>query len=126
MVREGSTPPPSTRLSRQVAAWDRIVRQVEGGYGFDLDTWLNDMDLRRGIDEAMHGLAAGQAADRTLADRLAAIDRRFREATVDAGKCLWGRAAAAHEGWHADRQWWYFRKPRPGNAALDREIERVT
>ena len=109
-------------LADRIARWDRIVVQVEAGYRFDLDDWLNDMDLRRTIDEAM----AGRPPDATLADRLAAADRRFRDATVAAGKCLWGAAVAAREGWHADRQWWYFRKPRTAHAGLMREIERTT
>lgn len=127
------TPPPPPpdpddreSLADRVARWAKVVESLKSGWRFDLDDWLNDMDLRRTIDEAMAGTATrGDSARAALADRLAAIDRRFLRATADAGKCLWGTAAAAQEGWHAGRQWWYFRRPRAGNAALDREIDNV-
>jgi hypothetical protein len=111
----GPVPPPS---ADRIAAWERIVAQVERGYRLDLDNWLNDMDLRNAI---AIDRAAGRL-DQAAADHLAAVDRRFRRATLDAGKCLWGAAVALREGWHADRQWWYFRRPRIGNADLEREI----
>jgi hypothetical protein len=110
----------SPPLADRVAAWERIVAQVERGYRLGLDDWLNDMDLRHAIAAAIAG-AAG-SVDKAAAARLSAADRRFRRATVDAGKCLWGATAARREGWHADRQWWYFRRPRSGNAELEREI----
>jgi len=124
---EPPAPLPAASLQERIAAWDKAVAQIEAGYAFDLDDWLNDMDLRRLIEEAM----AGRSPDSGLmnqapADRLAAIDHRFRRATLEAGKCLWGKAVAVREGWHPDRHWWYFRRPRPGNAALDRDIDRVT
>jgi hypothetical protein len=118
-----SCPPPGI-LPERLEAWERIVAQVESGYRLDLDDWLNDMDLRRALDETMSDPAISVTP--AFAGRLMAIDRRFLRATADAGKCLWGAAVAAREGWHADRQWWYFRRPRNGNAALDREIDNVT
>lgn len=127
MTDSRSGPPsPLGMLPQRIAAWERIVTEVEAGYNFGLDDWLNDMDLRRGIDEVQAGLTSvdwmGQEA---VADQLADIDRRFIAATRDAGKCLWGSRVAAREGWHPDRQWWYFRRPRAGNAGLDAEIDNV-
>ena len=122
MADETPAPSPAPSLHERIAAWDRIVRQVEAGYAFDLDDWLNDMDLRRAIAEAMAGLPPDQ---RLMHRPLAAADRRFRHATVAAGKCLWGSAVAAREGWRPGRQWWYFRRPRRGNPALDQDIESV-
>jgi hypothetical protein len=122
VTHDAPAPPPVASLQQRIAAWDRIVTEAEAGYALDLDDWLNDMDLRRAIEEA----AASLPADgRRMLRPLAAADRRFRRATVAAGKCLWGSAVAAREGWHPDRQWWYFRRPRRGNPALDQEIESV-
>ena len=122
MADEAPAPPPAASLQERIAAWERIVRQVEAGYTFDLDDWLNDMDLRRAIDDAMASVPAGQ---QLILRPLAAADRRFRRATVPAGKCLWGSAVAVREGWRPGRQWWYFRRPRRGNPALDQDIEHV-
>ena len=123
MTHEASEVPPAASLQDRIAAWDRIVRQVEAGYAFDLDDWLNDMDLRRAIAETIASVPADQ---RPMLRPLAAADRRFRRATVAAGKCLWGSTVAAREGWRSGRQWWYFRRPRRGNPALDQDIEHVT
>lgn len=120
-VNKGA-PPDRQALAERIAAWERIVAQIEAGYRFDLDDWLNDMDLRHGIG----GPTDGGPLDKALADRLAACDLRYLRATAAAGKCLWGAAAAAREGWHADRHWWYFRRPRQGNPELGQEIDSVT
>jgi hypothetical protein len=115
------------RLADRIAAWDRIVAGIEAGYAFDLDDWLNDMDLRRGIGEALDGLTPRERLrNKAWIDRLTASDQRFLRATVAAGKCLWGSTVAEREGWHAHRQWWYFRKPRLGNAELAQDIDKVT
>lgn len=114
-------------LARQIAAWDRIVAQVEAGYRFDLDDWLNDMDLRRGIAEAVGSLTESERkVNAELVNRLAVCDRRFRRATVAAGKCLWGTQVSAREGWRAGREWWYFRRPRHSNSPLDCAIDHVS
>lgn len=114
-------------LSDRIAAWDRIVAGIEAGYAFDLDDWLNDMDLRRAIGDALQATTPRKRPPgKASLDRLAASDQRFLQATVDAGKCLWGSAVARREGWHPDRQWWYFRKPKLGNAELTRDIDKVT
>jgi hypothetical protein len=126
MTGTGPSRPAAASLSDRVAAWERIVAQIEAGYGFGLDDWLNDMDLRRGIDDAIRALSfSEQKANKDLETRLPACDRRFKRTTVAAGVCLWGSKVAAREGWRADRQWWYFRKPRRSNSALDREITDV-
>ena len=122
--RNSPTRPP---LRDCIAAWDAIVAQVEAGYRLDLDEWLNDMDLRRGIGEAIEALKpARRLRNVALFERLAAIDERFRRATVETVKCLWGSAVAVREGWRADRHWWYFRRPRNGNQQLDLNIENVS
>ncbi|TXL73878.1 hypothetical protein FHP25_19705 [Vineibacter terrae] len=114
------------RLADRIAAWERIVAGVEAGYAYGLDDWLNDMDLRRGIDEALDALKPRERLrNKVSIEQLAASDARFRKATAAAGKCLWGSTVAAREGWHADRQWWYFRKPRIGNAELAQDIDAV-
>lgn len=113
-------------LRERIAAWEAIVAQVEAGYALDLDDWLNDMDLRRGIGEAIDALTpARRSRNMTLLGRLAASDERFRRATVETVKCVWGATVAAREGWRPDRHWWYFRRPKAGNKRLDKDIENV-
>jgi hypothetical protein len=113
-------------LSAQAAAWARIVAQTEAGYAFSLDDWLNDMDLRRRIEDELQALPQSEQKRNAAArEGITECDKRFRRATVAAGVCVWGSKVAAREGWRADRQWWYFRRPRRSNSALDRDISNV-
>lgn len=126
MTGDASASRPIAALPRRVAAWERIVAQVETGYRLDLDDWLNDMDLRRGIAETVDSLSLSERkVNRELIVRLAACDRRFRRATMAAGKCLWGATVGAREGWRPGRDWWYFRRPRSSNGPLDRAIDHL-
>ena len=101
-------------LKGLVADWERIAESVHEGYPLDtLDDYLNDMDLRELIAEA---LAAVPTPPRgAIAVRLTAADARIRAALVPAGRCLWGEAIAMRRGWSAAHEWWYFMHPaRPG------------
>jgi hypothetical protein len=119
-------PPPERPLPDRIAAWAAIVAQVEAGYRLGLDDWLNDMDLRRGIGEALAAMTpVERLRHRVVLGRLAAIDDRFRRATREIDTCVWGSAVAAREGWRADRHWWYFRRPRTSNPELVRGFERM-
>ena len=88
--------------------WTGIVSGVERGLDETLDEWLNDMDLRDILSGAM--AAAEPAERRTVADQLSDVDERFRVVTV-ACPCVWGEVVAATNSWHAEWQWWYFRRP---------------
>ena len=116
-------PPRRQTLEERVAAWEKIVAALERGWRFDLDDWLNDMDLRQMIEDS---LALYGPDERGALDiRLAKADADFRLNTVEAGKCLWGKKAAKREKWSATTNWWYFRKPRRAETPFIEEVERV-
>ncbi|HEY0929431.1 MAG TPA: hypothetical protein VGE27_05885 [Gemmatimonas sp.] len=96
----------------RLAQWARTVEDVERGYPLTFDDYLNDLDLRRTLDEVE--LSTEQLAT------LTAIDERFRGASYPAGSCVWGEENAAAEGWLPDVQWYYWRLPvHPGSAFRD-------
>jgi hypothetical protein len=123
-------------LEGLIAEWESIAESVEGGYPLDtLDDYLNDMDLRELIEEALAAVrgrhdpraeaagalrAAGGAA---LDVRLASADARMRSALVAARGCLWGEAIGAKRGWSAAREWWYFMRPARPGPELRAELE---
>ena len=121
------TPPPIPReresLAERVARWGKIVEALERGWRFDLDDWLNDMDLRQLIHDGwpLYGPDEKAAVEAMIRQ----ADSHFLLHTVDAGKCLWGRKTARRERWSATRNWWYFRKPRKAETAFIEEVERV-
>lgn len=122
---EAPPPDPGARdsLAERVARWANIVEQLKQGWRFDLDDWLNDMDLRQLIHDGWALYGPDERAEVEAAMRHA--DSHFLLHTVDAGKCLWGRKAAKRERWSAKTNWWYFRKPRKAETAFIEEVERV-
>jgi len=96
-------------LEGLIARWEATADDIEAGRTGDLDEYLNDLDLRRLIDEVLTALPDTRGP---LLRRLRAADGRVREATVPVEECLWGAAAAARHGWNRRRQWWYHAVPR--------------
>ena len=116
-------PPRRQTLEERVAAWEKIVAGLERGWRFDLDDWLNDMDLRQLLQDSLALYGPDERGE--LEVRLGKADSDFRLHTIDAGKCLWGKKAARREKWSAAANWWYFRKPRKAETPFIEEVERV-
>jgi len=97
--------------------WEEVVRSVEDGYSLGLDDYLNDMDGRQLIEEA---LRIAPARDKeTVLKRLRQADAKMQWLVIPAGRCLWGDETARQEGWTAQKNWWYFSIPtRPGEELL--------
>jgi len=121
------TPPPIPEeresLAKRVARWAKIVESLERGWRFDLDDWLNDMDLRQLIHEGWPLYGPDEKAE--VEATIKRADSFFLGHAVDAGKCLWGRKTAKREKWSAKTNWWYFRKPRKAEPDFIEEVERV-
>ena len=92
-----------------VGDWERVVADVEAGYRLGLDDWLNDMDVRQILAEAL--ALTGPTAKKLLA-RVNAADEKLRARVTAAGRCLWGDALAKRNGWTLERNWWYFMRPK--------------
>ncbi len=96
-----------------VENWERVVAQVLEGYQLTLDDYLNDMDGRQLLANALE-LAPVEFRD-AFQPRVNDADMRIRLHLVPAGRCIWGAIVAADEGWREDVNWWYYEKPRfPG------------
>jgi len=71
-----------------VEGWEEVVRAVEEGYGLGLDDYLNDMDGRQLLEDA---LAAAPAREiKGIMERLQKADAKMRALVRPAGRCLWG------------------------------------
>ncbi len=104
-----------------VENWERVVEQVLEGYDLTLDDYLNDMDSRQLLANALE--LAPDAVRRTFSARVHDADLRIRLNLVPSGRCLWGGIVAEEEGWTEDSNWWYFEKPRTPGPALRRELD---
>ncbi len=101
--------------------WEEIVRSVEEGYSLGLDDYLNDMDVRQLIEEA---LPIAPAEDRqTVLKRIRQADAKMQWLVKPAGRCLWGDETPRQEGWTAQKNWWYFSIPTHAGEELLREFD---
>ncbi len=108
-------------LTGLIESWEATLESVEKGYGLGLDDYLNDMDGRQLMEEAL-GIAP-EKDKKKFTDRLRQADARMKKLLVPAGKCLWGDEVAESEGWSTRKNWWYFMKPLKGGSDLLEEIE---
>ena len=104
-----------------VENWERVVEQVLDGYSLGLDDYLNDMDGRQLLQNALD-LAPDQVREDFL-PRVRDADMRIRLKLVPAGRCLWGSIVAEEEQWIEEVNWWYFEKPRNPGPLLQQELD---
>jgi hypothetical protein len=104
-----------------VEDWERIAGEMADGYTLGLDDYLNDLDVRQLIEEAMEH--AGDAGRRAVAKRLAAADAQVRAVVRTVDECLWGDRVAAASGWSPESNWWYFSLPRRPGRRLREDLE---
>ena len=107
-------------LDGLIDRWIDIVDEVEDGYPLSLDDFLNDMDLRNVLDDAL--MVASDAIARQPRARLKEVDARMRAASVATG-CLWGQDVEKDDGLDATRHWWYYRHPLELNDELEAELD---
>lgn len=104
-----------------VEQWERAVEDIARGYPLGLDDYLNDLDGRQLLHEA---LGAASDVDRArVRDRLAAADARARARAVIRDRCVWGEEVARYHDWNRERNWWYFAIPREPGRDLAEELE---
>jgi hypothetical protein len=101
-------------------SWDEVVRSVGEGYSLGLDDYLNDLDGRQLLEEA---LSVAPAQEKKIAlQRIRHADAKMRSLVRPAGRCLWGDETARQEGWTAKKNWWYFSRPIRAGVDLLAEI----
>jgi hypothetical protein len=90
--------------------WEHTVDDVEDVYPLGLDDYLNDLDGRQLLSDALE-IASERERSVALA-RVEKADQRMKALVVPAGRCLWGVDMAEQHDWTPSRNWWYFTQPR--------------
>ncbi len=108
-------------LQGLVADWERSVQQVEAGYPLGLDDYLNDLDGRQLLEDALD--VASDIERVTATSRIQAADARMRSGVRPVDECLWGSRVAAAEGWTPERNWWYFSVPLKPGPLLQEDLD---
>jgi len=104
-----------------VENWERVVGQIVRGYDLTYDDYLNDMDGRQLLENALE--LAPEEVRKAFLPRVHDADLQARLNLVPAGRCLWGAIVAEEEGWTEDGNWWYFERPRNPGPRLRQELE---
>jgi hypothetical protein len=100
--------------------WERVVAEVEAGYDRPFDDYLNDLDGRQLLANALE--IAPEEVREAYTERIAAADARVKAVTRPSARCLWGQIVADEEGWKPDRNWWYFLLPTAPGPRLAAEL----
>ena len=108
-------------LEGLVENWEKTVRDVEKGYSLTLDDYLNDLDARQLIADALSVARDDQRAAVNV--RLNHADEKMRSLTAPSKICLWGEEVAQEEGWTEKENWWYFARPIKAAQELLDEID---
>lgn len=101
-------------LEGLVLRWEHVVESVAQGKGivFERDEYLNDMDGRRILEEA---LQVASTEDSSLwAARVQAADEKIRPHLIPSDECIWGDDNARKCGYSREHDWWYYHEPRKG------------
>jgi hypothetical protein len=111
-------------LTGLVESWEKVVQSVEAGYSLTLDDYLNDLDARQLLEEALQ--VASPTEQQKFEERIRQADDQLKGLTTRSGVCLWGDELAEEEGWTAKKNWWYYACPVDADADLLAEIAEVT
>ena len=118
------SPPDVSELQELIDQWTTFATELaRKDYTFGLDNWLNDVDVRELILEALPMFSREEMGDHAL--KLDEADRAFTAATRDFKRCVWGGGTARKEKWTAQKNWWYFRTPTRSNDQLEDELTTV-
>jgi len=108
-------------LDGLIADWERTTTEVERGYTLGLDDYLNDLDGRQILEDAIELLPEADAE--SVLQRIESPDQRLKRATTPVAVSLWGQSVAESEGWDPENNWWYFRVPRAPGPLLREDLE---
>lgn len=125
-LRERGCPFPVAErgLTGLVEAWEKIVQSVEAVYSLTLDDYLNDLDARQLLEEALQ--VAPLFEQQKFEERIRHADDQLKGLTTRANVCLWGDELAEEEGWTPKKNWWYYACPVDADDELLAEIAEVT
>ena len=106
-------------LGGLVRSWERTVEDLQRGSGWEMDEWLNDLDVRTLIHEVSQALPGELALG--LMRRLSMADLRFEAGTLEAAGCVWGEENAHENHWTRGVHWWLWRLPRGADSVDPRD-----
>lgn len=93
-----------------LTSWESTVASIIDGDVPDYNSYLKCMDRRRILDETLKLIPIYQQT--WYQQRVFEADDRLKQHLVFVAEPLCGLALATERGYSAERQWWYFHRPR--------------
>lgn len=100
-------------LAQLVEDWEAVVDEILRGDSQNEPEYLNDMDGRRILAEALAILPPDER--QSWEERVQAADARIRSVLIPTAHCLWGRKNEQRNGYQRERDWWYYHRPPNGD-----------
>ena len=99
-------------LARLIRSWADIARSLSNSDPAYImyDEFLNDMDGRRILEEALSVISPEERA--AVQSQVDEADKVFRESTVEISKCIWGEDNVKKHGYSSEKDWYYYRRPK--------------
>jgi hypothetical protein len=97
-------------LAGLVRSWERVVGSVVSGEEQYQDDYLNDMDGRRILAEALEVAPPEERSQ--WAERVRIADEMIRRHLIPTSGCIWGDENAVKHGYSRERDWWYYYRPK--------------
>jgi hypothetical protein len=95
-----------------VYRWELMTLSVARGETQFRDDYLNDMDGRHVLEEALNVAPVNERS--RFADRVRRADDEIRRYLVATDECIWGAENAKIYGYSRERDWWYYHQPASG------------
>jgi hypothetical protein len=93
-------------LNYLVPAWRRFAEKYAGTESLIYE-WLNDLDIRKIIDEVLDVLPD---SDRAIVEAdLKPIDTMVIEKTFEVNECVWGEVVERENNFGREKHWYYYR-----------------
>ena len=88
-------------LAGLVEQWEALVASVEEGYSLGLDDYLNELDVRQLLADALSVASpvASKEESAPFSERWQRADEQFLLLTQPTEVCLWSNEVAEEEGW---------------------------
>jgi hypothetical protein len=97
-------------IERAVVRWETAASAIALEELESFADFLRNADTRTLIEELM-AIATDDERD-MYQSRIARADGIIRAHAETTRQCVWGDERSAKHGWSADKQWWYFLRPR--------------
>ena len=107
-------------LAGLVETWEGVVEAVADEYQLGMDDYLNDLDSRQLLEDALAVAPKPEQAKYDL--RVSEADEQMKSLTTKIEECLWSDEVAEEEGWNAKANWWYYRIPKSAGEDLMDEL----